>query len=103
MQDFQNFQPQNGQTSPWSTSFIDAISIVSFFIGLQNLQLNITAADLDKQTEQILSDVHKHLKEQDDHLVLQDRHLLEQDKRIDRLEHMVLEISKGQKGENNNG
>lgn len=103
MQDFQNFQQQSGQPGGWYGPFMDAINLLSFIIGVENLQLNVTSADLDKQTNQILSEVHGHLKEQDDHLVLQDRHLVDQDKRIDRLEHLVLEMSKRQKGDNNNG
>lgn len=98
MPDFQNSQ-QNGYGSPWNSSFMDAINIVSFLIGLQNLQLNVTSADLDKQTNQILSEVHGHLKEQDDHLESQDSHLAQQDTRIDRLEKLVLELCERQKGE----
>lgn len=98
----QNFQ-QNEQSGGWNSAFMDAINLLSFMIGVENLQLNVTSADLDRQTNQILSEVHGHLKEQDDHLILQDRHLVDQDKRIDRLERLVLEMSNRQKGDNNNG
>lgn len=58
-------------------TFIDLISMVSFIVGLQNLDLNIAEEDLNKQTrdvdefvasqtKQALSEIHEHLKRQDD-------------------------------------
>ena len=53
-------------------TFLDWISIISFCIGLQNLDLNITASDIDGQTQEldkrlraVVDDIHIHLQEQD--------------------------------------
>lgn len=54
-------------------SFIDLISIVSFCVGLQNLDLNISQENLDSQTQELdgrlrasVEDIHQHLKRQDE-------------------------------------
>ena len=55
---------------------IDILSILSFIVGLQNLDLNIDQNDMDEQTRQIderasalvrnaLNEIHEHLEEQD--------------------------------------
>ena len=46
-------------------SFIDLLSIMSFCIGLMNLEINITQEDVDAQTQTILNEVHGHLEMQD--------------------------------------
>ena len=53
-------------------TFIDLISLMSFAIGLQNLDLNATQEDaqqlqkeLSDKTNVILSEIHTHLEEQD--------------------------------------
>lgn len=53
-------------------SFIDLLSIASFVIALQNLDLNVGQDDISKQThdlmnglEQAISDIHGHLAVQD--------------------------------------
>lgn len=53
-------------------SFIDLLSIASFVIGLQNLELNVTQEDaqklmssLDEKTTLLLSEIHGHLEMQD--------------------------------------
>ena len=57
-------------------TFLDAIGIISFLIGLQNLELNIGQNDLAEQTQDIdarakshvdkaLSEIHRHLEMQD--------------------------------------
>ena len=57
-------------------TFIDLISLISFVIGLQNLELNIDQNDLQRQTQEIngtadklvkdaLEEIHRHLQEQD--------------------------------------
>ena len=53
-------------------TFIDLISIVSFCVGLQNLDLNIAQEDLDNQTQEldrrlheVVNDIHRHLQTQD--------------------------------------
>lgn len=54
-------------------TFLDMISIISFCVGLQNLDLNIAQEDLDNQTQEldarlrrVVDDIHKHLQEQDE-------------------------------------
>lgn len=49
-------------------SFIDLLSIMSFCIGLMNLEINITQEDVDNQTQTILNEVHAHLEMQDKRL-----------------------------------
>ena len=53
-------------------TFIDILSILSFFVGLQNLDLNVEQSDLDDQTQEldkrlrnVVDDIHRHLQEQD--------------------------------------
>ena len=46
-------------------SFIDLLSILSFCIGLMNLDINITQEDVDSQTQTILNELHGHLEVQD--------------------------------------
>ena len=46
-------------------SFIDLLSIMSFCIGLMNLEINITQEDVDNQTQTILNELHGHLEIQD--------------------------------------
>lgn len=43
-------------------TFLDIIGIMSFLIGVQNLDLNITQDDM----QYVLSDIHNHLQKQDD-------------------------------------
>ena len=49
-------------------SFIDLLSIMSFVIGLMNLDINITQKDVDNQTQTILNELHGHLEIQDNKL-----------------------------------
>lgn len=51
---------------------LDSIAIISFLVGLQNLDLNIAQEDLDNQTQEldrrlktVVDDIHRHLQEQD--------------------------------------
>lgn len=60
----------SGNNGEWT--FLDIITLVGFFVGLQNLDLNIAQEDLDNQTQEldarlhlVVDDIHKHLKEQD--------------------------------------
>ena len=53
-------------------TFLDIISLISFCVGLQNLELNITAQDINAQTEEldkrlrdVVDDIHNHLSVQD--------------------------------------
>ena len=52
--------------------FLDLISIASFVIALQNLDINVTQEDaqnlqreLSEKTDLLLNEIHKHLEEQD--------------------------------------
>ena len=65
---------ENGQLN-----FIDLLSVMSFIIGLLNLDMNITQNDIAEQTADIdkrvnerlheaLKDIHTHLQEQDSRL-----------------------------------
>ena len=54
-------------------TFLDIISIISFCVGLQNLDLNIAQEDLDNQTQEldrklheVIDDIHQHLQMQDE-------------------------------------
>ena len=57
-------------------TFLDCISIISFLVGLENLDLNITQDDMDKQTADLdarvnekiqdaIAEIHAHLELQD--------------------------------------
>lgn len=53
-------------------TFLDIISIISFCVGLQNLDLNTAQEDLDNQTQELdkklrknIEDIHQHLSVQD--------------------------------------
>ena len=57
-------------------NFIDLLSVMSFYIGLLNLDMNITQNDIAEQTadidkrvnehlHEILDEIHEHLQEQD--------------------------------------
>lgn len=52
--------------------FLDIISIMSFYIGLENLYANLTQSDkqdllneFNDKAELLLTEIHKHLEEQD--------------------------------------
>lgn len=52
--------------------FLDLITLISFCVSLQNLDLNIAQDDLDSQTAEldrrlrgVVNDIHAHLQEQD--------------------------------------
>lgn len=79
------------QSNQWNDAFMNVINLASFLIGLQNLDLNITANDLIDQKNDILDDLHQYFTEQNIHLEEQDRHLAEQDLRMDRLERLLYE------------
>lgn len=59
-----------GRDGAWT--FLDIISLISFCIGLQNLELNISQDDLQNETEKLdkalrenVEDIHRHLEIQD--------------------------------------
>ena len=56
----------------FNDNFLDSITVISFLVGLQNLDLNISQENLDNQTQEldkrlrtVVDDIHNHLKEQD--------------------------------------
>ena len=60
-------------------TFVDMISLMSFAIGLENLDLNVTQNDIEAQTadldarvnekiHEMLTEIHTHLRTQDDKL-----------------------------------
>ena len=58
-------------------TFIDIISLISFYVGLENLSSNISQEDVQGVAEDILNEIHQHLKTQDEKIdrileVLQD-------------------------------
>lgn len=61
-------------------TFLDILGIMSFLIGVQNLDLNITQDDM----QYVLSDVHKHLQQQDE--------------KIDKILEELEELKNGTKG-----
>ena len=53
-------------------TFLDIVSLASFFVGLENLDMNLTQddkqdlqRDLSEKSDVILTEIHKHLEEQD--------------------------------------
>lgn len=65
-----------GSGNSGELTFIDLISLLSFVIGAENLEMNISQTDLQKEAEKLdaamdakfqsaLSDIHNHLQEQD--------------------------------------
>ncbi len=74
---------QNGFNlkSQENLDLLDALNVISLIIGVENLKLNATSADLDKYAKLILNEIHGHL--------------AEQDKRLDRLESEINGMLKG--------
>ena len=69
-------------------NFVDLLSVMSFYIGLLNLDMNITQNDIEKQTaeidsmvnehlHQVLNEIHSHLEDQDKRLSIIEKHLEE--------------------------
>ena len=46
-------------------SILDAMAVISFFVGMANYEENITQSQLQEVAKGIMSDIHMHLKEQD--------------------------------------
>lgn len=46
-------------------SILDAMAIISFLVGMANYEENITQSQLQETAKGIMSDIHTHLKEQD--------------------------------------
>lgn len=63
----------SGDSGEWT--FLDIVTLISFCIALQNLELNISQDDLQKQAETLdtslrknVEEIHLHLEEQDNKL-----------------------------------
>lgn len=63
-------------------SLLDALTVLGFFIGLQNLDLNLGQNDLDRQTADLDARVNKRLS---DAIAELHGHLTEQDRKIERI------------------
>ena len=70
-------------------NIIDLLSILSFYIALLNLDMNITQNDIEKQTQDIDSRVNQHL-----HGILNEihLHLEDQDKKLQVIEKQLEEL-----------
>lgn len=66
-------------------TFMDYIAIVSLLIGIENLELNITQEDMDKQTATVNNEVDKALDMIQNHLEIQDKKIDELLKRMETL------------------
>lgn len=51
-------------------TFIDIISLISFYVGLENYASNISQEDVQQVAENILNEIHDHLQTQDEKLNL---------------------------------
>lgn len=51
-------------------SIMDVLNIISFYIGLKNLDLNFTQESAGKMLDIAVNDIHGHLKEQDEKIDL---------------------------------
>lgn len=73
-----------------SLSFIDALSLASYFMGAANLDANLTQND----KQELLSDFNEKIK-----IALNEihAHLENQDRKIDELNHLLIQIYKNQK------
>ena len=60
----------SGSNGEWT--FLDMISLISFCVGLQNLDLNISQENLDNQTQELDASLRKVVDEIHRHLTIQD-------------------------------
>ena len=70
------------QNTNENLSLLDALTILGFLIGLQNLELNLGQNDLDRQTADLDARVNKHLS---DAIAELHGHLAKQDQKIERI------------------
>ena len=74
--------------------FIDLLSIMSFYIGLLNLDMNITQNDIEKQTSDIDRKVNEHLQ---DVLKIIQEHLKDQDLKLSQIQKQIGELKNDSK------
>lgn len=55
--------------------FIDLVSLLSFFIAIQNLDLNVSSEDLSTKANELSEDLHKEIQDIHEHLAIQDAKL----------------------------
>ena len=67
-----------------SMNFLDVLSVMSFCISLQNLELNISQDDLQKETERLDTSLRQNVEEIHRHLEMQDKKI---DKILKELKH----------------
>lgn len=60
----------SGMNGEWT--FLDIVALISFVVGLQNLEMNITQEDMQNSTERLdralrenVREIHSHLEDQD--------------------------------------
>lgn len=63
----------SGSNGEWT--FLDIVSLISFCVGLQNLDLNISQENLDNQTQELDASLRKVVDEIHRHLTIQDEKL----------------------------
>ena len=64
--------------------FLDTISLISFLVGIQNLDMNITQEDMQNNTERLDSALRENVREIHTHLEMQDKKI---DEILRRLSH----------------
>lgn len=74
----------SGDNGEWT--FLDLISLMSFFIGIQNLDLNVTQEDAQNLEHQLNNNVQLLLTELHGHLETQDKQLKEILQRLEDIE-----------------
>lgn len=63
----------SGKNGEWT--FLDLITLISFVIGLENLELNVSQDDLQKESERLDKSMRENVEEIHRHLEVQDRKL----------------------------
>lgn len=63
----------SGKNGEWT--FLDLITLISFVIGLENLELNVSQDDLQKESERLDKAMRENVEEIHRHLEVQDRKL----------------------------
>lgn len=64
-------------------TFLDMISLISFCVGIENLDMNISQEDMQKATEQLDESLRQNVREIHSHLEMQDSKIDEILRRLD--------------------
>lgn len=56
-------------------TFLDMIAIISFLVGLENLDMNITQEDMDEESKRLTANLNQAVSDIHDHLAIQDMKL----------------------------